>query len=690
MLKRFHWFEITLVIVIMAVHLYAAFSAPHNFSMRWFSRDDAFYYFKVAQNIAEGHGSTLDGINPTNGYHPLWLLICIPIFALARYDLILPLRILLVVMAALSAATSVLLFRLLRKVVAEPLAMLAAAFWGLSMLIHVIVTQQGMETGVVALSIVCLLYLLQRFDEKWQQRPVKTKDLIVLGLVALFVLFSRLDSIYLALIAGIWVVFRRTPIRYLLPFDLLAGISIIILAFIQRAGLETYLLVFPDSAIVAAAATCAVQTVAFYFAGLYRHPKEESLLALIRRSLIGATASALISGLVMFGLSATGSVSVPRSVPLIYWGGMLGVTLLARLLVRAVSPGPRAASADADPLGQLRQRGKTWLMDGLTYYGIVGGALGIYMVANKLIMGTPMPVSGQIKRWWGSLPDNVYGGGANSVLDIFGFDPLHSQAWAILTDPIRDWIAPSKTAFASQERLYWTYWAVILLLIAICLGLFLRNRRKGLRHLFQTALIPLLISAELQALLYGAMGYAAEQEWYWTMQMLALVILAAITLDFLLDLLPQLRIRKWVGWTAAGLASLYLVVTFAVSIYAKMPYQDAWAGQPYIDTLPILEGYTEPGAIIGMTGGGNAAYFIKNRTIVNMDGLINSYAYFQAVKQGSAGIYLKSIGVGYVFGNYAILTDSMPYRPNLEGRLEEIPGVPAYGNKELLRLTSKQ
>ena len=42
------------------------------------------------------------------------------------------------------------------------------------------------------------------------------------------------------------------------------------------------------------------------------------------------------------------------------------------------------------------------------------------------------------------------------------------------------------------------------------------------------------------------------------------------------------------------------------------------------------------------------------------------------------------------FGNYDILTDSMPYRPNLEGRLEEIPGVPAYGNKELLRLVSKQ
>lgn len=41
--------------------------------------DDAFYYFKVAQNVVAGYGSTFDGINPTNGYHPLWLVLLLPI-----------------------------------------------------------------------------------------------------------------------------------------------------------------------------------------------------------------------------------------------------------------------------------------------------------------------------------------------------------------------------------------------------------------------------------------------------------------------------------------------------------------------------------------------------------------------------------------------------------------------------------
>src|SRR3954469_20330882 len=43
--------------------------------------DDAFYYFGIARNVAHGHGSTFDGIDPTNGYHPLWMLMAVPVYA---------------------------------------------------------------------------------------------------------------------------------------------------------------------------------------------------------------------------------------------------------------------------------------------------------------------------------------------------------------------------------------------------------------------------------------------------------------------------------------------------------------------------------------------------------------------------------------------------------------------------------
>ena len=43
------------------------------------NNDDAFYYFQIARNLAEGKFSTFDGgITRTNGYHPLWLFLIAP------------------------------------------------------------------------------------------------------------------------------------------------------------------------------------------------------------------------------------------------------------------------------------------------------------------------------------------------------------------------------------------------------------------------------------------------------------------------------------------------------------------------------------------------------------------------------------------------------------------------------------
>ena len=45
------------------------------------SYDDAFYYFQIARNLAEGKFSTFDGgITRTNGYHPLWLFLVTPFY----------------------------------------------------------------------------------------------------------------------------------------------------------------------------------------------------------------------------------------------------------------------------------------------------------------------------------------------------------------------------------------------------------------------------------------------------------------------------------------------------------------------------------------------------------------------------------------------------------------------------------
>ncbi len=693
--KQFHWFELTLIALVMGVHIYAACSAPHNFAARWFTRDDAYYYFKVAQNISEGQGSTFDGINLTNGYHPLWMMICVPIFSLARYDLILPLRILLVVMAALSVATSILLFRLLKKQTGPAIAMLATAFWALSLEVHSIVTQQGMETGIVAFSMVLFLVLLQKTESK---AALGTRDLVYLGLAALLVLFSRLDGIYFILISGVWLVFRRSPIRYLLPLDLIFTFFVIVAAFIQRATLPIYLLAFDNSAIMMAAVTFVIQTVVFYFTGLYTRPASLAPVRIFIMSLFGVTLSAIFSTAAMLALSFFGSYSLPRAIPAFYWIGMLVLTLLTRLILHFLSPWTVTLSKDL-PLYQGILVGKNhirtaleplpkWLHDGFVYFGIIAVGLVGYMGINRILFGTFMPVSGLIKRWWGSMPNDVYGGGAKSFLDVLGVDPNFSQAWDLFANQVFAWAKILSTFSWNFDGWFW------LLVAAFVFGfmaLFLLDRKKNLRRVFRVGLIPLVISAELHAFFYGAMAYAAKHEWYWVMQMLTLVILGALGLAAILELLPRRTNIKLAVNLLVGIASLYLAYGFSLELINRMPYQDTLAGKPYMDTLPILEGYTEPGALIGMTGGGNTGYFINGRTIVNMDGLINSYAYFQALKKNEGGKYLENIGLNYIFANRYIITSSMPYRYQFSPEeLIPVDGAPVYGQKELMRYDPTQ
>ncbi len=149
-------FEIVIILTVILPHLYAAYSPPASL-MNWYRTDDAYYYFIVARNAAEGHGFTFDLINRTNGFHPLWLFVNIPFFAFSDVDRILPLRIILMVLAALNAATGVVLYRLLKKYFLFGTAALISMVWVLLPAIHQVTAEDGLEAGLNAFALSALL-----------------------------------------------------------------------------------------------------------------------------------------------------------------------------------------------------------------------------------------------------------------------------------------------------------------------------------------------------------------------------------------------------------------------------------------------------------------------------------------------------------------------------------------------------
>lgn len=100
---------------------------PIEWTVGRFLYDDMFYYLRVAQHIAAGSGSTFDGVEPTNGFHPLWMLLCV-FFALLLSGNAL-VHAVLTVAAVLHVAQGIVLSRILSEYVRYPLVLLLTGLY---------------------------------------------------------------------------------------------------------------------------------------------------------------------------------------------------------------------------------------------------------------------------------------------------------------------------------------------------------------------------------------------------------------------------------------------------------------------------------------------------------------------------------------------------------------------------------
>ena len=682
MMKRYPWFEILLVTVLMVISLYAALSDAQNLSWRWFTRDDAYYYFKVAQNIAEGHGSTFDGINRSNGYHPLWMLVCIPIFALAQFDVILPLRILLLVMSALSAGTAILFYRLLGKVFHPVIGALAALYWAFNYGILIRVYQQGLETGIAVFFVILLMYKLYDFEASWRKGLVTNKQLLTLGLIALLMTFSRLDLIFLAALVGIWVIFRSSPLRYFLPVDATAIVVAVLLSFLLRLSFREYYQ-FNDAAITMVAVCLVIKIPLAYILGLYQTDILTNAAKLTARLAIFLILGATLSTVTMLVLASLrhfeGFPRISLVYDLILTGVFFGFTRFGAWGLTTSAP----IAGSLPPMKYLQNNWKQWLTEGFAYSSPIGVGMALYLLFNKLYFGTFSPVSGQIKRWWGSLPGRAYGGPVLDILSFFGISyEGDSNAWH-----------PLSTFIGSQaERLYKIglntglvdssrYLILLALFVWLFYLLMFINKNKAKSSVIQLGIIPLFASAWWQVLYYHALGYSAYKEWYWIGQLVFSVLLMGIILGMLFQIIKKFRFVQQAAWVFVLWYGVTLLTPFWSVIRTNMTYNEWKPTDPNNDIAAFLEANTEAGSIIGLTGGGNAGYFIHDRTVVNMDGLINSYEYYQLLKAKKAGPHLADEGLDYVLANTLILNQS-PYRAQFTPYLEATDKY--YGGKNLM------
>lgn len=681
-LKRIAPFEVLLVLAMLSLHFYAAMADPYAFPNHWFVRDDAYYYFKVAQNITAGNGSTFDGINITNGYHPLWMLICIPIFALAKYDLILPLRILLLVIAVIHTATSILIYRLIKKHLSHAVAILAAVFWSFNNYIHATVYKMGLETPIAIFFIVLVVYILSKFEREWRTSQPSLRRFAWLGLIAALTMFSRLDLVFFAVLIGIWVVFRDTPIRYFLPLDIAFIFIAMTSSVLLRLDFNSYNTTYASSAVEATLVALVIKIIALYFFGAYQHPRSAPVLKTVWKIFLALSISTVLTLgiytlLVQLGLGRT----FPRSAFLLDFFISLILISASRLAANWFSNSKQVHAKS--PLMQFKSKWKIWLREGLAFYGVLGGLLIAYMVFSHFTFGTSSPVSGQIKRWWGSMGATAYERPAASWESYFGIGSDAFQAWQPVaelawqtSDAVQPYILPSSQA--EDER----FLLVVFTFSFLWLLLILLNKQRSKQALINLGFIPLIAGSFTHILSYSATSYGGAKEWYWGSQMILLVFSISLALDLILKPLRRFQYANLFLIAIAVYIGVNSVDRFRLMIAYVMEHGRYEPDRPYMEVIDYIEENTVPGEIIGLTGGGNVGYFIKDRTIVNMDGLINSYEYFHVLQDGGAAPYLRKQGMTVIFANPRLLA-LPPYYGQFAPYLERYS---SYGGKDLLYL----
>jgi hypothetical protein len=680
--------QVLLVLAALAGSVYVALT-PANSIMYWYSIDDAFYYYKVAQNFLSGQGWTFDGINLANGFHPLWMIVCLGVFWLTKFDLILPLRVLVIVSGLFNAATALILYRTLIRHIHPAAATVAAFFWALSTQIYSTVTVHGMEAAVSAFFLILLVSRASALLVSGEK--ITFRQMMVIGLIGALTILARLDNVFIVAAVGFFLLFKVRSISLDLLYDLLVIGASVIVSWILRIGLDAIRL-NPYSIYPMLGVAILVKPTVFYFCGMYEGFGQQKPGSKFLRQAIAAVVNFILMFTILVVLEQLGILKF-LSKSVIVMDAAISTALVFCLRLRRWKPSAELVSPYKRFQGWIKQSWKSILLNGAGYALPIAILIGSYMTINKVIFGAFTPVSGQIKVWWNTLRNTVYAQEV-SIFTLLGISPSGEDSpWGLVATKVNRITGSIQTFIGNKSAVLHTviYLALFIILILLIVAILNSGEKRAGRKTFDLMIPAILFGCLFQIAYYKSVGYQGIRNWYWVSQMMMIVMLGSVLLDPFFVWLDHFPKKPLISTIISLLAVALIFTNHFNYITATFPMKVKPGKETaYLAETKAVESFTEPGSKIGMTGGGIVAYFIEDRTVVNMDGLINSAEYFDALKNGTAGAFLDGLPLDYVYGKAYVLKSSDPYRSFLPERLDKIGMIRGYDNFTLYRYVINQ
>jgi hypothetical protein len=446
-------------------------------------------------------------------------------------------------------------------------------------------------------------------------------------------------------------------------------------AAVIRFGFSDYYEVALLSTFTMLALAMVIKPVSYVLFGIYQRLPSNNRLKDAFLIFLAVTSSSLILGVLMLGLSSLGIFKAfPRMMVFYDWILTVVFVIGSRFLI----PNKFTEKGDQFPkkwLGWIRQDFQRIITDGLKYFSPGVMLMLVYLFWNQIYFGTPMPVSGQVKHWWSTLPNTVYGHPFNLKVFLSMSSSGNYGPWSLATNWLNRFVISllSGNGFLNETN-YWLVTIIFIgLIIFVLAALFHASRVDWKEKASRIGLHALVIGCLAQIAYYLATSYPNPRSWYWVGEMLCIVLFLAIVLEAFSHFLLRHRLKIQVILAIEFVLIAVLVLINYRYITSSTPWKiSAGTEEEYLDDARGLEKLTPPGAIIGMTGGGTVAYWVQDRTIVNLDGLMNSIQYLHALQNNGGTEFLDRMGISYIDGSEYMVMESDPYRALLKDRLERI------------------
>lgn len=201
---------------------------PTDIILLYIFPDDSYYYFEIAKNAANNGFISFDNINETNGFHPLWFILLVPIFLL-NTDKIIALRIILIYQGIIIGFAVYFLYKIIRLLFDKKSALFGSLlflFLPLSFLTYL----DGCEASLNFLLLSIVIYSLLKYDFN----NLNFKNTLIIGFTFSLSFLTRLDNIILITPILCWLIFTKIIvinkknlkyiITFIISFSILPGL----------------------------------------------------------------------------------------------------------------------------------------------------------------------------------------------------------------------------------------------------------------------------------------------------------------------------------------------------------------------------------------------------------------------------------------------------------------------------------